>query len=89
MPFQVMHRQHGLVQGRAQGHCDAGSHQQGPRKTGPLGEGHQVHIGQLATGVGQSLVGQRQHTANVVAAGQLWHHAAICLVHGNLTEQRV
>jgi hypothetical protein len=40
-------------------------------------------------GLGQHLLGQRQHAADVVAAGQLGHHAAIGLVHVDLAVQRV
>jgi hypothetical protein len=37
----------------------------------------------------QNLVHQRQHTANVIAAGQFWHHAPIGLMHLDLAVQGV
>ena len=59
------------------------------RQTRAARVGHHIHIGQRLSGLGQHLFGQRQHAANVVAAGQLWHHAAIGLVHLDLAVQRV
>ena len=89
MPLQVVYPQHRLAQRRAQGAGHARPHQQRPGQTGATGEGDHVKIGQSHLGIGQHLLGQRQHPANVVAAGQLRHHAAIGAVHLNLAVQTV
>ena len=44
---------------------------------------------ELLSRIGQHFLRQRQHTANMVAAGQLRHHTAIGTVHFNLAVQRM
>ena len=89
MAFQVVYAQHRFVQRQPQSASDARTHQQRTGQTGATGEGDHVKIGQSHLGIGQHLLGQRQHPANVVATGQLRHHAAIGAVHFNLAVQPV
>jgi len=89
MPFQVVHAQHRLVQRRAQRASHASTHQQRTGQPWPARERHHIHILQGLAGCGQHLMGQRQHAANMVAAGQFGHHAAIGLVHLDLAVQRM
>ena len=89
MPFQMVNAQHRFAQRRAQGTGHARAHQQGTRQAGAPGVGHHIHLGQSFFGLRQDLTRERNDTANVVAAGQLRHHAAIGLVHGNLAVQSV
>ena len=89
MPFQVVHAQNRLAQGRTQRTSHTGPHQQGPRQARPTGEGHHIHVLQRLARCLQHLLGQRQHATNMVAAGQLRHHATIGLVHLDLAVKRM
>ncbi|MCY1532759.1 hypothetical protein D9M68_680480 [compost metagenome] len=89
MPFEVMHPQHRLAQRHAERAGHAGAHEQRAGQAGPARVGHHVELGQRAPGLGHDGFGERQHAADVVAAGQLGHHAAVGLVHGDLAVQRV
>jgi hypothetical protein len=89
MPLQVVHAQHRLVQRRAQGTGHARAHQQRPGQARAAGVGHHIHLARAAARLGSTWVRQRQHAPDVVAAGQLGHHAAIGLVHVDLAVQRM
>ena len=89
MPFEVVHAQHGLVERRTQRAGHASPHQQRPCQARPPGVGHHIHISKALARFGQNGLGQGQHTADMVAAGQLGHHAAIRLVHVDLAVQRM
>jgi hypothetical protein len=89
MPFEVVHRPAPV--------CPAPWPWHRPRPNPPkarppgraTGVGDGVHRRQRQAGLGQHRVGQREHAADVVAAGQLGHHAAIGLVHLDLAVQRL
>lgn len=87
MTFQVMHAEHGLVQRSGHGTGGTRSHQQGSGKAGTARESNHIHVVELFSRIGQHSLGQRQHAADMVATGQLRHHAAISLVHFNLAVQ--
>ena len=89
MAFEVVHAQHRLVQRGCHGTGCTGADQQSPGKTGSARKGNHIDIFELLPGFGQHLLGQRQHTANMVTAGKLGHHAAIGAVHFNLAVQRM
>ena len=55
----------------------------------PAGVSHHVHICQALACFGHHGLGEREHPADMVAAGQLGHHAAIRLVHLDLAVQRM
>ena len=85
----MVHTQNGFAQSSAQRAGHTRTHQQGTRQTRSPREAHHVHVFQTAFGLGQYLLGQWKHTANVVAAGQLGHHATVGLVHVDLAVQRM
>ena len=87
MAFQVVHPQHRNVQRRAQRTGHAGADQQRARQAGAARVGHHIHGVQMFTGFVQHGLRQRQHAADMVAAGKLRHHAAIGLVHVDLAVQ--
>ena len=89
MPFQVVHRYQRQAARKGQRRRHARAHQERAGQPRPPGVGDRVHIVQRAASLGQHRVGQRQHPANVVAAGQLGHHTAIGLVHLDLAVQRM
>ena len=89
MPFKVMHAHGGLAQCGSQRTGNACAHQQCARQAGAARKGHHIHIRQGFVRVFHDLPTQGQRTPNVVATGQLRHHAAISLVHVNLTVQRM
>jgi hypothetical protein len=86
--FEVVHAQHRLAQRRAQRAGHARAHQQRAGQAGAPGVGDHVDIAQRSR-PRPAPVRQRQHAADVVAAGQFRHHAAVGLVHGDLAVQRV
>ena len=51
--------------------------------------GHRADVGHADAGFLQHLAGQRRHAPDVVARGQLRHHAPVFLVHGDLGVQGV
>ena len=89
MPFEVVHTQHGLVERCTQRAGHASTHQQRPCQARPAGVSHHVHICQALACFGHHGLGEREHPADMVAAGQLGHHAAIRLVHLDLAVQRM
>ena len=89
MPFEVVHAQHRLAQRRGQRAGHARAHQQRPGQTWAACIGHHIDVGQSGARFGQDLARERQHAADVVAAGQLGHHTAIGLVHVDLAVKRV
>ena len=89
MALQMVHAQHRFAQRRGQCTSHARAHQQRPGQTRSSGVGHHVDVAQGAPRFGQHLTRERQHPADVVAAGQLGHHAAIGLVHLDLAVERV
>jgi len=89
VPFQVVHAQHGLVQGSPQRAGHPGPHEQGAGQAGAPGKGDHVDVLQGLARIAQHLLRQRQHAADVVAAGQLRHHPAIGAVHVDLAVQGV
>ena len=62
---------------------------QGTHQAGTSGICHAVNIGAIATGPGEHLLHQWQGLANMVAGGQLRHHATVLHVNIHLTEQRI
>ncbi len=89
MAFQVVHAEHRLVQRQAQAAGDRGAHQQGPGQARALGVGDRVDVGERHVGLGQRLLQQGDGAPDMVARGQLRHHAAVLLVHGDLGMQGV
>ena len=89
MPLQVVHAQHRPLQRGAQRAGHARAHQQRAGQARAARVGHHIHVAQRSPGLGQHLLGQRQHAADMVAARQLGHHAAIGLVHLDLAVQGV
>ena len=89
MPFQVVNAQHRLIQCSGHGAGRPGAHQQSASQARATGEGHHIDVVELYPGFGQHFFRQRQHAANMVAAGQFWHHTAIGTVHFNLAVQRM
>ena len=84
MPLQVVHPQHWFIQRSPQGAGQTRTHQQRTGQAGAPGVRHHVHVGQPTARLGQYRLGQRQHTPDMVAAGQLGHHTTIGLVHLDL-----
>ena len=89
MAFEVVDADHRLAQRSSQRAGHARAHQQGAGQARSTGVGHHIHIGQRVACTGHHLAGEWQHAPDVVAAGQLGHHAAIGLVHLDLAVQRV
>ncbi len=87
--LQVVDAQHRNVQAEGQRVGHAGAHQQRAAQARALGVGDGVEVGQGLAGFGQAGLGQRNGAADVVAAGQLRHHAAVFGVHGHLGVQLV
>ena len=54
-----------------------------------MGVGDGVDVGMAFAGVGKAGAGERDEAADVVAAGQLGHDAAVFGVHGHLRVQAV
>ena len=79
----------GFVQGEGQRVGIARTGQKRAAQPRPLGEGHRVDVGIVFARVAQAGTGQRHEAADVVAAGQLGHHAAVFGVHGHLGVQGV
>ena len=69
MPLQVVNTQHRLAQSRRQTAGHSSPHQQSARQPWAAGKRQHIYIVQLQLRVLQHLLGQGQHTANVVAAG--------------------
>lgn len=89
MPLKMMHTQGRLTQRRRQRAGHASADQQRTRQARPSGVGNHIDIGQGALRALHDFLRQRQHAPDMVAAGQLRHHAAIGLVHGDLAVQSV
>ena len=87
--FEMVHRQHGLAKGKGQRAGVGGAGKQGAAQAGALGVGNGVDVGVSNSGFGQAGPGERHQPADVVAAGQFGHHAAVFGVHGHLGVQRV
>ena len=66
----------------------AGAHQQRPGQAGS-GRSHRADVGHADAGFLEHLAGQRRHAPDMVARGQLRHHAPVFLVHGDLGVQGV
>ncbi|MNZ97186.1 hypothetical protein D3C78_1164120 [compost metagenome] len=89
VPFHMVHADRRHAPGQRQGLGAGGADQQRADQPRPGGIGHRVDIGETAAGFLQHLANQRQHALDVVARGQLGHHAAIDPVQVDLTEQGV
>ncbi|MNV49121.1 hypothetical protein D3C71_1410640 [compost metagenome] len=89
MAFKVMNAKHGFIECRSHGAGHTRTHQQSTRQARPACEGDGIDVIQRAASVLQHLFGQGQHTADVVAAGQLRHHTAIGAVHFDLAVERM
>ena len=87
MPLQMVNPQHRLAQSRRQTAGHSSAHQQSARQPRAAGKRQHIYVVQLQLRVLKHLLGKGQHTANVVAAGQLGHHAPIGLVQLNLAVQ--
>jgi hypothetical protein len=85
--FEVMNAQRRPPQRHAQRHCHPGAHQQRAGQPGPARVGHEVDLMQPAAGLSQHVAGERQHALDVIARGQLRHHAAECRMHLDLCVQ--
>ena len=89
MAFKVVDGDDWFVQGEGQRVGIARTGQKRAAQPRPLGEGHRVDVGIVFARVAQAGTGQRHEAADVVAAGQLGHHAAVFGVHGHLGVQGV
>ena len=89
MAFQMMYRHHRFAQRKRQRVGIAGTGQQRTAQAGALGEGDGIDVAVADTGFFQTGLGKRHQAADVVATGQLRHHAAVFGVHGHLGVQLV
>jgi hypothetical protein len=67
--------------------CHAGSDEKRTRQAGTLGECDAFDLREVATGLGEDLADQGEDPANVVARGELRHHAAVFGMHLDLRVQ--
>ena len=89
VPLQVVHAQHRLAQRRTQRAGHAGAHQQRTRQAGAARVSYYIDSCQRLPRLRQHVIGQWNHAADVVTAGQLGHHAAVVGMHRHLGVQRV
>ena len=82
--FQMVHGQDGFAQCEGQRVGISRTGQQRAAQAGALRVGNRVDVGILHARFLQSRLRERHEPADVVAAGQFGHHAAIFGVHGHL-----
>lgn len=87
MPFKVVHANDGFAKRKRERTGHARAHEQGARETGAAGVGHGVHAAQVLAGLAEDLLGQGDDAADVIAAGEFGHHAAVIGMHGDLGVQ--
>ena len=89
MAFEVVYGDHGFAQrkGECVGIGTAG--QKCAAKAGALGVGDGIDVGVVFTGFVQAGLGERHEAADVVAAGQLGHHAAVFGMQRDLALDRM
>ena len=85
----MVHGQDGFAQCKGQRVGIGRTGQQRAAQAGALRVGNGVDVGILHTRFLQSRLRERHEPADVVAAGQFGHHAAIFGVHGHLGMQLV
>ena len=81
MAPDVVHRHKGHVQGQGGGLCEIGPHQQRADKARGAGGGHRVQVGQADARLLYRLLRHQRHLFDVLAGGDLRHHAAVKGVH--------
>ena len=84
-----MHADRGQAERPGQAASEASTDQQRAGQPWSFGVGHRIHIGQWYAGLLQRAVQQWQQAADVIARGQLRHHAAIGVMQGHLRMQRM
>ena len=89
MPFQMMHGQHGLAQRECQTVGIGCARQQRAAQARPLRVGDGINVGVISVGFVQRGLGERHKAADVVAAGEFGHDAAVFGVHRHLGVQLV
>ena len=89
MAFKMVHTQNRLVQRCPQGARHARTNQQSSGQAGAPRVGNHINLGKRAARSSQHLLGKRQHSPNVVTAGQFGHYTTESLVHFYLAIQRV
>ena len=89
MAFEVVHGDHGFAQRKGERVGIGAAGQKCAAKAGSLGVGDGVDVGVVFAGFVQAGLGERHEAADVVAAGQLGHHAAVFGMHGHLGVQLV
>ena len=87
MAFEVVHRNHRFIERKGQCIGKAGTGQQSAAQAGALGVGHGADVGIAFARLLQTGLSERHQAADMVAAGQLRHHAAVFGVHGHLRVQ--
>ena len=85
----MVHAHDGFAQTRSQRRRKTRPREQSARQTGAARVANGIDLRQRFAACRQHLAQQRHQALQVVAAGQLGHHAAIGLVHGHLAVQRV
>ena len=89
MAFEVVYGDHGFAQRKGERVGIGAAGQERAAKAGALGVGNGVDVGVVFAGFVQAGLGERHEAADVVAAGQLGHHAAVFGMHGHLGVQPV
>ena len=87
--LHVVHADRRDAPGEGQGLGAGGAHQQGADQTGTGGVGDGLDLRNLGARLAQHLADQWQHALDVVARGQLRHHAAVDAMQVDLAEQGI
>lgn len=84
MAFQVMHADYRYAQGVARGMRNGGPYQKGTGKPRAFSDGNRVNVFFCEVRVRKHLIHQGNRAADMVAASEFRHNAAVGAVHVNL-----
>ncbi len=86
MPFHMMHTNRRYAPGERQRLRAGGPDQQRADQSWAGGIRDRIDLRSITLGIGKHLAKQRQHALDVIARGELGHHAAIDAMQVDLAE---